>query len=314
MRGRAAFLALVVLAGTATASAAQSNGTSCSSFPNQAAAQAAFRANPAGNRGLDRDHDGVACESLPCPCDPPQASRASTGTNASTSPTSAPVSSSTFVYTAPTLPAAPAVPTAAPASVIAASATALPRGVRPVLVSGLQASLPSAPPRDPAAPTDDTLLASERAAPPPAIVAAPPAAPVAAPPAPLAGELGFVELADTWSSRAGVLTVHADGRAQALWLDSATCRSEAGACDTSASALGGRASLSLRQRDGSSVIAEVESSSQEAVLPLGVAILRLRPDGVLELWPAGQDLPPRVYCNERLRQTQPALAREQCGG
>lgn len=41
----------------------------CSSFPNQAAAQAAYRADPIGLSRLDGDNDGIACEALPCPCD-----------------------------------------------------------------------------------------------------------------------------------------------------------------------------------------------------------------------------------------------------
>jgi|GEM_PF-5406450 len=41
----------------------------CSDFPNQAAAQQAYRANPQGLASLDGDRDGIACERLPCPCD-----------------------------------------------------------------------------------------------------------------------------------------------------------------------------------------------------------------------------------------------------
>ncbi len=43
---------------------------SCASFPSQAAAQAAYRANPTGLTGLDRDNDGYACEENAPPCDP----------------------------------------------------------------------------------------------------------------------------------------------------------------------------------------------------------------------------------------------------
>ena len=42
---------------------------SCSNYPNQAAAQAAYRANAAGLTQLDRDDDGVACEDNSPPCD-----------------------------------------------------------------------------------------------------------------------------------------------------------------------------------------------------------------------------------------------------
>jgi hypothetical protein len=50
-------------------------GINCSDFGNQAAAQRYFDqhgGSPTNNvEGLDRDHDGVACESLPCPCSGP---------------------------------------------------------------------------------------------------------------------------------------------------------------------------------------------------------------------------------------------------
>lgn len=46
-----------------------SGGTTCSSYPSQAAAQAAYRANPVGLRSMDSDGDGVACESNPGPRD-----------------------------------------------------------------------------------------------------------------------------------------------------------------------------------------------------------------------------------------------------
>ncbi|WP_418062259.1 excalibur calcium-binding domain-containing protein [Pimelobacter simplex] len=82
-----AWLALIVAAGsltlvtTATAPAHASTSTSapaharadrdCSDFPNQAAAQAFYIANggPASDpHRLDAEGDGIACETLPCPC------------------------------------------------------------------------------------------------------------------------------------------------------------------------------------------------------------------------------------------------------
>lgn len=39
--------------------------TTCADFPTQAAAQAAFDADPVGLANLDADHDGIACEALP---------------------------------------------------------------------------------------------------------------------------------------------------------------------------------------------------------------------------------------------------------
>ncbi|MCH7793316.1 MAG: excalibur calcium-binding domain-containing protein [Planctomycetes bacterium] len=40
----------------------------CSDFPNQEAAQDHLNAHPGDPDGLDGDDDGIACESLPCPC------------------------------------------------------------------------------------------------------------------------------------------------------------------------------------------------------------------------------------------------------
>jgi hypothetical protein len=47
----------------------QAQDTTCSSFTDQASAQAKFRASPSILRHLDEDGDGIACESNPCPCD-----------------------------------------------------------------------------------------------------------------------------------------------------------------------------------------------------------------------------------------------------
>lgn len=45
------------------------NTYNCTDFPNQAAAQAHYRQHPTDQDGLDADDDGIACETLPCPCD-----------------------------------------------------------------------------------------------------------------------------------------------------------------------------------------------------------------------------------------------------
>ena len=42
---------------------------SCGDSPSQAAAQAAYRADPTGLQTLDRDGDGIACEDNPAPYD-----------------------------------------------------------------------------------------------------------------------------------------------------------------------------------------------------------------------------------------------------
>jgi len=67
--GAAGLVTMLVLAASAHAQA----GVNCSNFATQAAAQDYYESvggpglDPAG---LDADHDGVACESLPCPCLP----------------------------------------------------------------------------------------------------------------------------------------------------------------------------------------------------------------------------------------------------
>jgi len=258
---------------------AQSGQASCSSFPNQAAAQAAYRANPAALASLDRDHDGVACESLPCPCDPPRA--ASSGSATSSAPASA-TSAPAYIFVAPTLPPQP---TGLPSSV--RWAPAAPRGSAalgaPAALSNLAGSLPPAPPRE--SPPDP-------------------------PPAPATSR--YPDLADIWTGRDGVLVVQADGQAQALWWAPRACPADAADGCAPAAELTGRATLALRWRDESRIVAEVETTTQESALPRGVAILRLRPDGVLELWPAGQE-GYRAYCNERLWREQPAVAQPWCG-
>jgi hypothetical protein len=53
----------------ATSEPATAQRPTCGSFPNQAEAQHAYRADPIGLRDLDGNGDGIACESNPCPCD-----------------------------------------------------------------------------------------------------------------------------------------------------------------------------------------------------------------------------------------------------
>jgi Excalibur calcium-binding domain len=57
----------VVLASQVTV--AEAATVNCSAFKSQAAAQAAYRANPVGLANLDRDRDGIACENNRAPFD-----------------------------------------------------------------------------------------------------------------------------------------------------------------------------------------------------------------------------------------------------
>ncbi|MEX0683574.1 MAG: hypothetical protein WD904_05655 [Dehalococcoidia bacterium] len=64
-------LALATLTpdGTPTTLATHSGDLDCGDFPNQKAAQDHMDAHPGDPDNLDgNDHDGLACETLPCPC------------------------------------------------------------------------------------------------------------------------------------------------------------------------------------------------------------------------------------------------------
>lgn len=50
------------------AAATHTGDVDCPDFATQAAAQSHLLAHPGDPDGLDGDHDGVACETLPCPC------------------------------------------------------------------------------------------------------------------------------------------------------------------------------------------------------------------------------------------------------
>ncbi len=61
--------ALALLMAVASPAAANhAADVDCPDFATQAAAQRHLLAHPGDPDGLDGDHDGVACESLPCPC------------------------------------------------------------------------------------------------------------------------------------------------------------------------------------------------------------------------------------------------------
>jgi hypothetical protein len=64
-----AVLAHVLAAQFRALSPALAQRVTCASFPNQAAAQSAYRRDPVGLTHLDADRDGIACESLRGTCD-----------------------------------------------------------------------------------------------------------------------------------------------------------------------------------------------------------------------------------------------------
>jgi endonuclease YncB( thermonuclease family) len=61
-----AIAALTAMASPAAAT--QAGDLDCPDFATQAAAQSHLLAHPGDPDGLDGDHDGVACQALPCPC------------------------------------------------------------------------------------------------------------------------------------------------------------------------------------------------------------------------------------------------------
>jgi hypothetical protein len=67
MRLRTAVTVTVLTAGISypLAGVALAQDLDCSDFATQAEAQAAYNQDPSDPNGLDRDNDGVACESLP---------------------------------------------------------------------------------------------------------------------------------------------------------------------------------------------------------------------------------------------------------
>ena len=97
------------------ASAAAHRDVNCSDFPNQAAAQSYFlsQGGPALDPdGLDSDHDGIACESLPCPCSsgsPPTTAPPTTST-----PSTTPTATGSASPTATPTPAPSGTPTGPP--------------------------------------------------------------------------------------------------------------------------------------------------------------------------------------------------------
>jgi hypothetical protein len=93
-------VAMLIAGRAAPRAAADAN---CSDFATQAAAQAYFIAHggPAADPDrLDADHDGVACESLPCPCSSPTSPATPAPTAA---PTPDPKASPTPAAPSPTL-------------------------------------------------------------------------------------------------------------------------------------------------------------------------------------------------------------------
>lgn len=66
----------------------------CGDFESQAAAQAYLSDSPGDPDGLDPDHNGIACENIPCPCDTVPVDWF-TASNPTTTPSSQPTASST---------------------------------------------------------------------------------------------------------------------------------------------------------------------------------------------------------------------------
>ncbi len=62
-----ALIALVILV-PSSASATHAGDVDCGDFATQSDAQAHLAAHPGDPDGLDGDHDGRACDALPCPC------------------------------------------------------------------------------------------------------------------------------------------------------------------------------------------------------------------------------------------------------
>src|SRR4051812_49674860 len=102
-------IALVSLAGAASGETGRTMAHAaavCSDFPNQAAAQRAANT-------IDADHDGIYCESLPCPCLKPGAPEPPVPT---ATPLPTPIPTATPVVTATPVPTVTPVPTAVPQS------------------------------------------------------------------------------------------------------------------------------------------------------------------------------------------------------
>jgi hypothetical protein len=83
---------------------AEAATVNCSAFASQAAAQAAYRANPLGLANLDRDRDGIACENNRAPFDRRPVKLA----GASTSSAAAQTTSGSAAITTQGVPTAPA--------------------------------------------------------------------------------------------------------------------------------------------------------------------------------------------------------------
>ena len=82
-------LALVLLVRPSAAPLTSAHPVTCADFDNQADAQEHYREDPEGHANLDRDGNGLACETRPCPCDetsipPPETPEEGTATPTAT--------------------------------------------------------------------------------------------------------------------------------------------------------------------------------------------------------------------------------------
>ena len=122
----------------------------CGDFESQAAAQAYLSDSPGDPDGLDPDHNGIACENIPCPCDtvPVDWFTASNPTQTpSQQPSSTPPpsgNSSNGATTAPATPTGPKV-VVVPPLVYNAVVAAIQEGRDPVQVYNQLARIPDTP-------------------------------------------------------------------------------------------------------------------------------------------------------------------------
>jgi Excalibur calcium-binding domain len=122
----------------------------CGDFESQAAAQAYLSDSPGDPDGLDPDHNGIACENLPCPCDTVPVDWFVPG-SATPTPSSQPSASSTPAPTSTASDSGATTVSSGPKVVVVsqqvynAVAAAINEGRDPVLVYNQLARIPDTP-------------------------------------------------------------------------------------------------------------------------------------------------------------------------